>query len=193
MSKNTIPPTQPIVINPVCLAQLRQALCEVGTHALRKFLIDVFINDDLRIRVLMDGPGLNMMARMWNAARRARAYGRSGGDEKEALFCATLVARLADILQETAALIDPRLLCWLDQPGMLDGHIHSALSCLEAEDPDCGWLVRNALGLGAEKGQRAKKAIRLQAMVNLAWLQASPVVDKKPWRRDLTTEGSMRV
>jgi hypothetical protein len=70
MTKGATPATHPITINPVSLAQLRQALCEVGTDSLRKFLIEVFMDDDLRCRVLMDGTGGNIMVRMWSAAKR---------------------------------------------------------------------------------------------------------------------------
>jgi hypothetical protein len=140
-----------------------------------------------------NGTGSNMMARMWSAAKRARAYGRSRANEKEALFCATLIARLAQTLNATAIAIDPMQHCWLDRPGMLDGHIHWALSHLESEDPDSGWRVRNALGLGVVDDQREKCAARLQAMVNLAWMQASMPLARKHGSGRLTTERSMRV
>lgn len=50
---------------------------------------------------------------------------------------------------------------------------------METDDPHSGWLVRNPLGQGVAQDPREKSAARLQAMVNLAWMQAHAVVGKR--------------
>lgn len=185
----------PLHINPIRVAQLRQILCEVDAPSLRRFLIEVFRDEDLRLRILMDGQTRAPLARMWNAARRANAYGRTHLQEKSALYCAAFVARLAQSVQETAQAIDPARLSWVDQPGSLQAHLDELLTQLEFDDPENGWIVRQALGLGTTHATLAtdppaQPAARLQAMVALAWLRASaadqPTARKNLWTRVLT-------
>ena len=201
----TMPPAglaSPLHINPIRVAQLRQALCEVDALSLRQFLIEVFRDEDLRLRILMDGQTRAPLVRMWNAARRANAYGRTHLQEKSALFCAAFVARLAQSVQETAQAIDPTRLSWVDQPGRIHAHLQAVLTKLEFDDPENGWIVRQALGVGTTQATPVahpptQPAARLQAMVALAWLRASaadqPSPRKNLWMRGLTAEPFMRV
>ena len=157
-------------------AQLNRAIVRVRTSSLRQFLLELLADIELRKRLLLRGADHDPVALMSMAADHARANPQIALREKEALYTAALVARVPDLLWESA--------CLLESPNLLDGPqlvirlgtaLRSALNQLETRDPPNGWLVRNAVGLGVREDQNDPKAwhaARLQAVVALAWSQA---------------------
>jgi|CXWL01.1.fsa_nt_gi hypothetical protein len=157
-------------------AQLNRAIARVRTSSLRQFLLELLADIALRKRLLLRSADYDPVALMILAADHARANPQIALREKEALYTATLVARLPDLLWESACLVESSNL--LDGPELvirLGIALRSALNQLETRDPANGWLVRNAVGLGVREDQNDHKAwhaARLQAVVALAWSQA---------------------
>lgn len=157
-------------------AQLNQAIAQLRSPSLRQFLLVLLADIALRKRLLLRSADHDPVALMTAAANYASANPQINLREKEALYTATLVARLPDLLWESA--------CLVESPNLLDGPelvirlgtaLRSALNQLETRDPANGWLVRNAVGLGVREDQNdpnAWHAVRLQAVVALAWSRA---------------------
>lgn len=166
----------PFTIDAQGRAQLNQAIAQLRSQSLRQFLLVLLADIALRKRLLLRSADHDPLALMTAAANYASANPQITLREKEALYTATLVARLPDLLWESA--------CLVESPNLLDGPelvirlgtaLRSALNQLETRDPANGWLVRNAVGLGVREDQNDHKAwhaARLQAVVALAWSQA---------------------
>ncbi|MBK9573081.1 MAG: hypothetical protein IPO43_10285 [Rhodoferax sp.] len=166
----------PFTIDAHGRAQLNRAIARVRTSSLRQFLLELLADIELRKRLLLRSADHDPVALMTAAANYASANPQITPREKEALHTAALVARVPDLLWESA--------CLLESPNLLDGPqlvirlgtaLRSALNQLETRDPPNGWLVRNAVGLGVYEDQNDHKAwhaARLQAVVALAWSQA---------------------
>ncbi|MEO7106020.1 MAG: hypothetical protein ABIZ09_06585 [Rhodoferax sp.] len=82
------------------LTVLRRLMRVVTDVNLRNFLCEVFNEKALRDRVLLDVPDRvsGLVLRMQSAAHRAYKQSKSNVHTTEALYCATLVARLPEIL-----------------------------------------------------------------------------------------------
>lgn len=82
------------------LTVLRRLMRVVTDVNLRNFLCEVFNEKALRDRVLLDVPDRvsGLVLRMQSAAHRVYKQSRSNVHTTEALYCATLVARLPEIL-----------------------------------------------------------------------------------------------
>lgn len=166
----------PFTIDAQGRAQLNQAIAQLRSQSLRQFLLVLLADIALRKRLLLRSADHDPLALMRAAANFASANPQIPPREKEALYTATLVARLPDLLWESA--------CLVESPNLLDGPelvirlgtaLRSALNQLETRDPANGWLVRNAVALSVLEDQNDPKAwhaARLQAVVALAWSQA---------------------
>ena len=166
----------PFTIDAQGRAQLNRAIAQLRSHSLRQFLLVLLADIALRKRLLLRGADHDPLALMTAAANYASTNPQITPREREALYTATLLARLPDLLWESACLVEsPNLLDGPELISRLGIALRSALNQLETRDPANGWLVRNAVGLGVSEDQNDPKAwhaARLQAVVALAWSRA---------------------
>ena len=154
----------------------------VKTPSLELFLQQTAA-DPLVCRILLTrdaGEPYSHAITMSKAAGLASTNAQIEASEKEAVYAATLIARVgAAITTGTCAHRLHRRWRYLRE---------TALVCLARSDPANGLVMRLALGLGRDMdvnmdrnpGQDITRCARLQSAVHLAWIQANAWEDKHP-------------
>jgi len=126
------------------LTVLRRLIHVVTDEYLRDFMCEVFNDKALRDRVLLDVPDRvsGLVLRMESAAHRVYKQSRSRVRTTEALYCATLVARLREILFIREQQLGPMPGAWRAWASQFAEHMGRAIDRLEQYDSSSAWLMR---------------------------------------------------
>ncbi len=176
----------PFAVHEQSLRVLRQLVRVVRNPNLNRFLCDVFGEPEFRRWILIDRSERpsTVLPRIGAAAHRAQQMPGADTYAKETLYCATVVARLLDILELRASELEHTAVNWRDPGQAYSQHMTACILKLEAVDAYAAWVMRVVIGMPNDEALRSVEAAVLMSRVRLAWIQtlaADPQLRIHPW------------